>query len=71
MCTELGDRMRMIDYVEDYGNTVLCSVEDGKNCNEQELTYSEDALKWAASTYVVAALAAAAYLLYYLAILRE
>ena len=45
-----------------------------KNSNistEQEINYSEDALKWAAGTYVVAALAAAAYLLYYLAILRD
>ena len=45
-----------------------------KNSNistEQEINYSEDALKWAASTYVVAALAAAAYLLYYIAILRD
>ena len=45
-----------------------------KNSNistEQEINYSEDALKWAASTYVVAALAAATYLLYYLAILRD
>ena len=45
-----------------------------KNSNistDQEINYSEDALKWAASTYVVAALAAAAYLLYYLAILRD
>ena len=45
-----------------------------KNSNistEQEINCSEDALKWAASTYVVAALAAAAYLLYYLAILRD
>lgn len=48
MCTELGDRMRMIDYVEDYGNTVLCSVEDGKNCNEQELTYVK---KWKDKDY--------------------
>ena len=45
-----------------------------KNSNistELEINYSEDALKWAASTYLVAALAAAAYLLYYLAILRD
>ena len=48
MCTELGDRMRMIDYVEDYGNTVLCSVDDGKNCNEQELKYVE---KWKDKDY--------------------
>ena len=36
--------------------------------NEQELTYAEDALKWAASTYLVAALAAVTYLLYYIAL---
>jgi uncharacterized protein len=36
--------------------------------NEQELTYADDALKWAASTYVVAALAAVTYLLYYIAL---
>ena len=44
-----------------------------KNSNistEQEINYSEDALKWAASTYVVAALAAAAYLLYYLSLIH-
>jgi len=39
--------------------------------SEQELTYADDALKWAASTYVVAALAAATYLLYYVAMLRD
>ena len=37
----------------------------------KELNFAEDALKWAASTYVVAALAAAAYLLYYVALLKE
>jgi len=42
MCQELGDRMRMIDYVESYGNTVLCGL-DGKNCNDKELKYLE---KW-------------------------
>ena len=39
--------------------------------SEQELTYANDALKWAASTYVVAALAAATYLLYYVSLLRD
>jgi uncharacterized protein len=38
---------------------------------DRELTYASDALKWAASTYVVAALAAATYLLYYVAMLRD
>ena len=36
--------------------------------SEEELTYADDALKWAASTYVVAALAAVSYLLYYIAL---
>ena len=39
--------------------------------NNEELTYANDALKWAASTYVVAALAAASYLLYYISILKD
>ncbi len=39
--------------------------------SEQELTYADDALKWAASTYVVAALAAVTYLLYYVSMLRD
>ena len=39
--------------------------------SEKELTYVNDALKWAASTYVVAALAAATYLLYYVSMLRD
>jgi hypothetical protein len=38
--------------------------------SEEELIYADDALKWAASTYVVAALAAVTYLLYYIA-MRE
>ena len=36
--------------------------------SDEELTYADDALKWAASTYVVAALAAVTYLLYYIAL---
>ena len=39
--------------------------------NTKELIYSEDALKWAARTYLVAALASVTYLLYYLSILRD
>jgi len=39
--------------------------------SEEELTYANDALKWAASTYVVAALAAATCLLYYVSMLRD
>lgn len=39
--------------------------------NDQELTYANDALKWAASTYLVGALAAVTYLLYYISILKD
>jgi len=39
--------------------------------NEEELSHANDALRWAASTYVVAALAAATYLLYYVSLLRD
>ena len=39
--------------------------------NDEELVMAEDALKWAASTYVVAAIAAASYLLYYIALARD
>ena len=39
--------------------------------NDKELTYANDALKWAASTYIVAALAAVTYLLYYISMLAE
>mmetsp|Transcript_31059 Transcript_31059/g.71580 ORF Transcript_31059/g.71580 Transcript_31059/m.71580 type:complete len:171 (-) Transcript_31059:421-933(-) len=38
ICKELGDRDFMIDYIEQYGNTVLCGV-DGRNCNEKELKF--------------------------------
>ena len=36
--------------------------------NNEELAHADDALKWAASTYVVAALAAVTYLLYYISL---
>ena len=39
--------------------------------SDKELTYADDALKWAASTYLVAALAAATYLIYYVSLLRD
>ena len=55
----------------DASRRALIWLKSSNISNKQELTYSEDALKWAAGTYVVAALAAAAYLLYYLAILRD
>ena len=39
--------------------------------NTEEIKYADDALKWAARTYLIAALAAITYLLYYLSILRD
>ena len=39
--------------------------------SEKELNYASDALKWAARTYIVAALAAATYLLYYISLIRD
>ena len=39
--------------------------------DDKELIFANDALKWAASTYIVAALAATTYLLYYISILRD
>ena len=38
--------------------------------NDDEVVFAEDALKWAASTYLVAALAAVTYLLYYISLRR-
>ena len=42
MCEELGgDRMLLMDYIEGYGNTILCDTNSGTNCNEKELGYIE------------------------------
>ena len=39
--------------------------------NQEELHCADDALQWAARTYLVAALAAVTYLLYYISILKD
>lgn len=39
MCQELGDRMTMIDYVEDYGKTQLCNIQTQANCSPKEIDY--------------------------------
>jgi len=39
MCTELGNVDYMTEYVEEYGNTALCSVETEKGCSEKEVAY--------------------------------
>lgn len=55
----------------DASRRALIWLKSSNITNQQEIHYAKDALKWAASTYVVAALAAAAYLLYYVALLRD
>lgn len=39
MCTELGNEERMIEYIEEYGNTSTCAVETEKGCNSKEIDY--------------------------------
>ena len=39
MCTELGDEDNMVDYVEEYGKTALCSVPNEQGCSEKEIAY--------------------------------
>lgn len=39
MCDELGDDAYMRAYVEEQGNTSLCSAETGKGCSEKERKY--------------------------------
>ena len=42
MCEELGgNRMMLMDYIEQYGNTILCDTVSGKNCNEKEVGFIE------------------------------
>lgn len=40
MCEELGTFDAMVDYIEEYGKTVLCGL-DGTNCNKHELEFME------------------------------
>ncbi len=41
MCDELGDNEMMTAYVEEYGQTSLCSVKDGNGCSTKEKGYIE------------------------------
>ncbi|MBC8266027.1 MAG: zinc metallopeptidase [Flavobacteriales bacterium] len=52
----------------DASRRALIWLKSSNITNEEEVSFAEDALKWAASTYVVAALAAVTYLLYYMAL---
>ena len=55
----------------DASNRALAWLKSSNITNNKEIEYAEDALNWAARTYLVAALAAITYLLYYLSILRD
>ena len=55
----------------DASNRALIWLKSTNITNTEEIKYADDALKWAARTYLVAALAAVTYLLYYLSILRD
>jgi Zn-dependent membrane protease YugP len=52
----------------DASRRALIWLKSSNITNDEEVVFAEDALKWAASTYVVAALAAVTYLLYYIAL---
>ncbi len=55
----------------DASNRALIWLKSTNITNTEEIKYADDALQWAARTYLVAALAAVTYLLYYLSILRD
>ena len=55
----------------DASRRALIWLKSSNITNQEEIALAKDALKWAASTYVVAALAAATYLLYYIALSRN
>jgi Zn-dependent membrane protease YugP len=55
----------------DASKRALIWLKSANITNSAETKYTEDALNWAARTYVVAALASAAYLLYYVSMLRD
>jgi len=55
----------------DASKRALIWLKSANITNSEETKYAEDALNWAARTYVVAALASAAYLLYYVSMLRD
>lgn len=52
----------------DASNRALAWLQTNRIVNEQEYAWSKDALKWAARTYVVAALGSLATLLYFISI---
>ena len=55
----------------DASSRALVWLQSSGVTSEKQLFFAKDALKWAASTYVVSAIAAATYLLYYVSLLKE
>ena len=55
----------------DASRRALIWLKSSNITKNEELKYADDALKWAASTYVVAAIAAVTYLLYYVSLLKD
>ena len=41
MCDELGDEEMLMAYVEEAGDTALCSVKEGAGCDDREKSYIE------------------------------
>ena len=55
----------------DASKRALVWLKSANITNSEELYYAEDALNWAARTYIVAAIAAASYLLYYISMYND
>lgn len=55
----------------DASNRAIKWLKKSNVSNGQEIVQAEDALKWAAGTYLVSALAATTYLIYYMTLLRR
>ena len=55
----------------DASRRALIWLKSSNITKKEELKYADDALKWAVSTYVVAAIAAVTYLLYYVSLLKD
>jgi len=57
MCEELGDDEMMTAYIEEYGQTSLCSVKTGDGCDDREKVYIEKVKKTMSPDEVSAQLA--------------
>ena len=55
----------------DASKRALLWLKSSKTTNEKELINTNNALNWAASTYIISAMAAATYLLYYISLLKD